>query len=375
MDTSQPAPVAKSVAYSRLSLINGLLLGLSVALGIWLPSSIRLLPVPVSFPYASVIIATLLFTVTGAVAGWLSGRWRNVGSVLLIWVAAAAVMALIVGYQSYQLRSVVTWFLDTRFWGRAIYPYYGGPAFALLIAGFFIFLALAILALLQPYRLEAIENERERKGGLTGTGWRLLLWPVPVLFVVGVLTGSLYGNPAGPIQEVHQAIQIAQSYEGDLIDLERTSGIKVTALRPVQDQLAGEYTLQFGETNEENASTIVVAHFDSGAWINCRVIAGQLNFCYDARPPYTAGFASLLSGEEPSEEECRGCVPGVSDEVLAWLAARRSQLGPDPVVDFVEQQGRYVLMRAEAREGGMAIECWFEGFSPVQLESCYEVAP
>jgi hypothetical protein len=375
MDPSQPATVAESATYRYLSLINGLLMGAALALGIWLPSTLRLLSVPVSYSYASVIAGVVLLAAIGTLAGWLSGRWRKVGPVFLVWLAAAAIMSLVVGYLSYQLRSLVSWILDMRFWGRAVYSSYTGTIFALLIAGFFIFLALAILALLQPYRLEGLENERETRGGLTGTGWRLLLWPVPVLFAVGVLTGNMYSNPAGPIQEVHQAIEAVRSYEGDLIELERTSGIKVTALNPVRDQLQGEYTLQLGESSEETASTIVVAHFDSGAWINCRLIAGQLNFCYDASPPYTIGLASLISGDEPPEEECRACVPRASAEVESWLTARRDELGPDPVISYVEQQGRYVLMRAEARDGDMLITCWFEGLSPVALESCQEVTP
>jgi hypothetical protein len=375
MDTTETPAVNGERLYRRLSLINGLLLGLVLALGIWLPGVIRLVRVPAADAYASVVIAALLLTATGALAGWVSGRWRRAGPVFVVWLAGAALMALVVGYQSYQLRSVVTWLLDSRFWGRGVFPYVGGSLFVLLIAGFFIFLALGLLALLQPYRLEAVENEREAGGGLTGTGWRLLLLPLPLVFIAGMITGGVYQNPAGPIYEVHQAITMVQGYEGDLIELERTQQVKVTALNPVRDQLAGDYTLQLGEIIQENSITIVVAHFENGAWINCRLVAEQLSFCYDAAPPYTVGFASLISGEEPDEEQCRGCVPRAEEEALSWLAARRGELGPEPEIEYVQQRGRYVLMQAAAPDGQAAIECWFEGLSPVTLESCREITP
>lgn len=361
--------------YRRLGLLNGLLLGAALALGIWLPGVVRLLRVPASLSFASAAVSALLLVATGALAGWLSARWRRVGPAFLIWLAAAAAMSLVVGYHSYQLRSLVTWLLDSRFWGRALFPSYGGSPLVLLIAGFFIFLALGLLALLQPYRLETLEHEREETGRPTGAAWRLLLWPVPLVFIAGVITGNLYGNPAGPIQKVHQAITMVQAYEGDLIELEQSQRMGLMALNPVRDQLAGDYTLQLGEIDQETAITIVVAHFDSGAWINCRLIADQLNYCYDASLPYTIGLASLISGEEPPEEVCRACVPRADAATLSWLAARREVLGPEPDIDYVQQHGRYVLMRVAARDGQAAVECWFEGLSPVSLESCHEAEP
>jgi hypothetical protein len=375
MDQTPTTELESERHYRRMGLINGLLLGLALALGIWLPGVIRIVRVPASLSTASVILATLVLVAAGALAGWLSARWRRAGPVFITWLAAAALMSLAVGYQSYQLRSFVTWLLDTRFWGRALFPYYGGSLVVLLIAGFFIFLALGLLALLQPYRLEALQHEREENGRLTGTAWRLLLWPLPLVFAAGLITGNLYGNPSGPIQEVHRAITTVQNYEGDLIELEQTQRTGLTALNPVRDQLAGDYTLQLGEINQETSITIVVAHFDNGAWINCRLIADQLNFCYDAAPPYTVGFASLISGEAPPEAVCRNCVPRAGEESLSWLAARRAALGPEPEIAYVQQRGRYVLMRAAARDGQAAIECWFEGLSPVSLECCHEVEP
>jgi hypothetical protein len=375
MDTTDSRLVEDDSRYRRLSTLNGSLIGLALALGIWLPGVLRLARVPVADSYASIIIAAVLLVGSGALAGWLSGRWRRAGPVFLVWLAAAASMSLVVGYQLYQLRSLVTWVLDSRFWGRGVFPYFGGSLFAVLIAGFFIFLALGLLALIQAYRLEAVEHEREAGGGLTSTGWRLLLWPLPLVFAAGLITANLYGSPTGPIQEVHQAIQEVQGFEGDLIELEQTQRVKVTALNPVRDQIEGDYTLQLGEINQETAITIVVAHFENGAWINCRLIADQLSFCYDAAPPYTIGFASLISGEEPDEEQCRNCVPRAEEETLSWLEARRGELGPEPEVEYVQQRGRYVLMRAAAPDGQAAIECWFDGLSPVTLESCYQVEP
>ena len=139
----------------------------------------------------------------------------------------------------------------------------------------------------------------------------------------------------------------------------------------MQQQLGGDYTLDLVETNPETAQTVFVAHFEDGAWINCRFINEQLSFCDDASLPYTVGFAALISGENP---DCDNCLPQVDQSWARWLAEHRAALGDDPQISFVRQRGAHVLMRA-ASDGGSAISCWFEGANPVRLRQCQETAP
>jgi hypothetical protein len=136
--------------------------------------------------------------------------------------------------------------------------------------------------------------------------------------------------------------------------------------------MSADYTLMIGDSDPIMSTMYVIAQFDNGAWINCRVLADQLNFCYDAAPPYTVGLSSLITGQ-PVPEECRNCVPQSENAQLDWLRSHHDRFGPDLQISRLAQWGRYVLMQVSSESSGQAIECWFEGTSPVWLESCTEV--
>ena len=172
---------------------------------------------------------------------------------------------------------------------------------------------------------------------------------------------------------VHDAIQTGRTYEGDLFELGLRDGINYSAIRGVRDQMSPNYTLFLGESDPESSSTTIVAHFDNEAWINCRVIAGQLNFCYDASPPYTLGLASLITGE-PIPEDCRNCLPRADEPLLAWLGAKGDNFRGQLQTLRLAQRGSHVLMRVESERSDYAIECWFEGISPVRATKCEEAS-
>ena len=136
--------------------------------------------------------------------------------------------------------------------------------------------------------------------------------------------------------------------------------------------MSENYSLLIGEVNLGVANTIfVVAHFDNGAWINCRVVADQLSFCYNASPPYRQGFSALLTtGETP--EDCQKCTVKINDEQRAWLLARSENFAGSPRLTRLAQWGSYVLMRAESPDGDYAVECLFNSISPVRLDHCRE---
>ena len=99
--------------------------------------------------------------------------------------------------------------------------------------------------------------------------------------------------------------------------------------------MTGPYNLQIAELDLTAAeAALVVAHFDNGAWFNCRVIVdpaiAQVTSCYDASQPYLKGFSALLTGE--SIDDCKPCTVRVSDDERAWLRARGEAWGRDPAL-------------------------------------------
>jgi hypothetical protein len=201
-----------------------------------------------------------------------------------------------------------------------------------------------------------------------------LLLPIPLFILIGYITAAITANNAWQsIPLVDRVLHTTREYEGDLFALGLEDGINYTAVDSVSDQLAGNYTLARGTVDPQSSTTIVVIDFDSGAWINCRLLNNQLNYCYDASLPYTIGLESMITGE-PVPEDCRGCTPGVDAEWADWLAEKGTELGTAPVISRVGQQGDYVIMRAEAQDGTSAIQCWFND-TPPQLMRCEDVQP
>jgi hypothetical protein len=241
----------------------------------------------------------------------------------------------------------------------------------LVLGGLLIILILVILGLLQSYRLENLVSEVSHRGRLNGRGWLSLLLPLPLVFLVSLVTQSVMSNPTAPALSItNRAITVAQNYEGDLRELNMGDGISYAALRPVQEAIDGEFTLSIVDVNPLNATVIVRADFANGAWVYCRVINGQLSFCYDASPGYVDGLRVLVTGQ-PAPEACRGCVLQATDEASAWLVERRERFGDDPAIERVAQQGSHVLMRVTGDE--IAAECWIEGVAPAMLMACEEV--
>ncbi len=361
---------SQQIYYRRASQWNGVFIGLALALGVWGVEAVRLAQVPVPLQYPSLILAGFVLIGLTGFTGWLTSRWEKIGLVLLVWLVTAVLASFLIAYQPTFGRTLSVWLADRRFWGLPIYPFTIDRAIAPVLAGFFVILLLVILALLQNYRLEGISREVNANGRLQIRAWLQLLLPLPVIILAGMVTRDVVGDPsAQAVQIVHHAIQRTLAYDGDLFELGLREGLNYSALNTVRDQLSPDYTLAIGGLQPEASITYVVVRFDNGAWVNCRIISEFLSFCYDAAPPYTIGLTSLITGEAPPEN-CLGCLPQVSADWQTWLQSKGSNFTETPHIQRLAQWGGYVLMRAESDD--YALECWFIGISPVQLDHCEE---
>ena len=368
-----PVDHHRQPVFRRLGLINGLLIGAALALGAWGGEAWRVARLPVSHYLPALVFGFALIVALSGLVGWLTSRIARTPVTVLLWVAVAIISMLIMSYLPFYGRTFAVWLADSRFWGRDVFPYtLGGGAAGIVLGGLLIILALGILGLLQAYRLENIASEMGRRGRLNGRGWVSLLLPLPIVFLASLVTQSMMSNPTEPALTVtNRAISTAQSYEGDLRELDLGDGISYAALRAVQPLIGGPYTLSIVDNSPASATVFVGADFESGAWIYCRVINDQLSFCYDASPPYIHGLRSLVTGQPPPED-CRGCALRATDEAATWLAERRDRFGDEPAIARVARQGSHVLMRVTGLDG-YAAECWVAGVAPTQLTECYEV--
>jgi hypothetical protein len=357
--------------YRRLSLINGVLIGLALGLGAWGVEMARVARLPVTSYLPALFLGIGVAALLGGLIGWLTGRVARTPATVALWAAAGIAFMFLMSYLPYQGNSFAVWLADSRFWGRPVFPstLEATPG-GIILGGFFIILTLVVLGLLQNYRLESLAAEMRHRGRLSGRGWLSLLLPLPVVFLVSMATHNVMSNPSAAAVEItHLAISRAQPYEGDLRELDLADGISYAALRGVQGMIDGPYTLNVVDIDPTNATVIIGAQFQSGAWVYCRIISGQLSFCYDATPSYTVGLRSLITGEA-LPDDCRGCALAATQSAAAWLSQRRDLLG-DVTLERVAQQGSHVLMRATSPDGH-SVECWIVGVTPTQLTECRE---
>lgn len=358
----------------KLGLRNGLLVGLALALGVWAPDAILLSTSHVRHIYPSLVLGLVCLLLLGGLAGWLTAVTAKIWAGVLIWLAAAVLMTLVIGHLPYEGRSWLQWLADRRSWGLSLYSFGEVAEQTMVFAGFFILFMLAFLGLIQGIRMESIAGEIPSQGRLTGRGWFMMLLPLPFVAAVGLVADGMVNKPMRVAPRlVHEAIETSRTYAGDLFALSLESGLNYNAVTPVRDQVgadAGEYTLSIGSVDLGLSDmVVVVADFDGGSWINCRVVADQLSYCYDASQPYYRGLSELLSsGQVP--DDCPACAISVSDDQRSWLLGRSVSFAGSPHVTRLAQWGSSVLVTAESTAGDYALECRLQGFNPVRLESC-----
>jgi hypothetical protein len=325
-------------------------------------------------PISGFVLASILVVILSATTGWLSARFGKAWFTVLAWLVTAVLIVLIIGYETSHIRTLLIWLADPRFFGFSIFPLPVGSLLPVMIAGFFIALVLGVLAFAQDYRLEGTHSRLGDNHAFTLGALLFLCLPLPIVILAGFITNNMLGGSSAPfaIQLVHEAIQNGRTYDGDLFELYLEEGVNYNAISGVREMMSENYTLSIAGYDPASSSIMVSADFDNGAWINCRVANEQLSFCFDASPPYTVAFFSLITGE-PLPENCSGCLVRVDENLRGWLMARADNFDNQPQMEKIAQWGAYTLIRAEAPSGEYQVECWFRSVTFIELESCSEV--
>ncbi len=360
---------------ARLGLLNGGLIGLALALGALGPGALVAGGAVAPLWYAGLVSGLIALVVLAGLTGWVTAFLRKTALSLLLWMAAGVGITTVLGHLPYEGNTLMAWLLDRRFWGLPLFPFSPAALARQVMAGFFIFLALAILGLLYLHRLEGIADACTADQRLTARAWLLLLLPLPLLFGVGLIADNLAYQPVRrALGLTDQVIRTARTYDGDLFALSIERGVNYNAAAAVRHLLSPSYTLSIGEIELGAAGTVfVVAHFDNGAWVNCRIVADQVSFCWDASPAYLRGLPALLAGQTVAD--CPECTVAVDAAARTSLEAQQARFAEPPQVHRLAQQGSYVWMRAESLAGDQAVDCLLQGITPVRLVECRAVSP
>lgn len=378
IDFFDNADLHTMAGYRRLGVLNGVLIGLVIAVSYWLPKILELYRLPIWVSYAGPIGSALTIILLCTLTSWLTARMSRIIFTFVLWLITAVLVTMSLGFMPNLAHNWSIWFLDDRF---ANLPIMNVPNlnewWSFAVAGYLLIIAILALAVLQDFRLEKAFGELSDNKRLTIRAFMVLFIPSLLTAVCVYMMPDFLGSaPRHALRMTHQGISEGRQIEGDLFAVSLETGFNYSALNGVIDQIDGEYQLMLGEIDELGSTIVIVANFESGAWINCRVNADYLfakyfSFCYEAQRPYTIGFSSLITGE-PLPENCFGCLPAVDAEWQSWLEERVTLLGDDVTFARIAQQGRFVLAQARSSDGDYAFDCMFEGLEDVSLLYCTE---
>ena len=334
---------------------------------------------PVWFPYGGAILSGVAVLLLGAFAGWLSSTLRHPLSALLVWLATAVLICVSLGMLPPLGQNWAVWLAEDRFSGL---PVVQSPDhlfwWSYLIAGFLMISLLPLMAILQNNNLVSAHQELINGRGVNKQVLFRLLLPALLAGFVGALFPDLTTSaPREALVMTDRAIQRVRDYDGELFQLSLDTGFNYNALDSVRDQLAGPYTLLVNEVVDEWSSAIVTAHFESGAWVNCRVNITQedatyFSFCFDAGIPFNEGMNHLLYNNVP-EDSCRRCEVTADATWQTWLQERADLFDAPPTWERAVQHGRFVILEAATNQNSK-ISCQLEGSEVIQLVACEEVA-
>ncbi|MCA9920105.1 MAG: hypothetical protein KC445_19240 [Anaerolineales bacterium] len=364
-------------SFRRLGLVYGFLMGLAIAVGFWLPKMLVMSRLPVWFPYGGAIVSGLAVLLLGSLAGWLSSALRRPLFSLLIWLGTAVLICVSLGVLPPVGQNWAVWLADDRFAGLKVVQ---SPDhlfwWSFVIAGFVMVSVLPLMSILQNTNLVSVHQEVVYGRRLNRQIVFRLLLPTLLAGFLGALFPDLTTSaPRGAVLITDQAIQRVRDYDGELFELSLDTGFNYNALDSVRGQLDGPYTLLVNEVVDEWSSAIITAHFDSGAWVNCRVNITQedatyFSFCFDAGIPFTDGMNHLVYANVP-EDSCRRCEVTADATWRTWLQERAGLFDQPPVWERVAQYGRFVIIQATTANNG-SITCQLEGSEVVTLTSCEE---
>jgi hypothetical protein len=363
-------------SFHRLGLWQGLLIGFGIVIPFWLPKLIILARLPLQFPYGGIIVSSVAIFLLCAATGWLTSHMRRVSLVMISWLVTAVLICVSLGYLPPAGNNWAIWLADGRFANLSIFQPPGHLFWwSYVIAGLLLIVLLTLMGVLQNINLVKAHQELGN-GRLNRKATFILLLPALLASLGAAVIPDLSGGaPRGALSYTHQGIQTARSYDGDLFWFSQDSGFNYNALESVLDQLDGSYTLLVNEIDPSWSSIVVTAHFDSGAWVNCRVNSDQrkatyLSFCFDAAPLFTEGLNYLLNGETPPEA-CRRCEIMADSNWQQWLQERVNRFDTTPKWERLAQYGRFTFMQATT-DSGYSITCQLEGAEDVQVVSCEE---
>jgi hypothetical protein len=363
----------------------GLTFGLSFALIIWGRDGALLALAKANMAWGKLLLGLPLAVIIASLAGWLASLFSSTAVYIVLWTVAGALLGWLTGRLPFDSGNIAAWLADQRLWGLPVLPY-GESAQVrtqlLLFIGGGIGIAVGFL---ESLAVQWAWDRATPRGRMSLQSWIVLLACIPLVIPMATLAEDLvYQRMRIPQQRVSESVALALSGAGEEAFKQRN--LNYFAIDTFYENLSQNYLIhQVGYRDIGGyTSTQVDAVFEDGFALRCETTEvgmflspeHRVLICADISKKYAGWMDDLIHASLTDERRWLDDpmrTLSVEEDVISWLRSHTDQIGSSYQVIETGQQGGWVFMLARF-DTGFEIVCRFHGTSSVQLDQCENVS-
>jgi hypothetical protein len=362
----------------------GLTFGLSFALIIWGRDGALLALAKANMAWGKLLLGLPLAVIIASLAGWLASLFSSTAVYIVLWTVAGALLGWLTGRLPFDSGNIAAWLADQRLWGLPVLPY-GESAQVrtqlLLFIGGGIGIAVGFL---ESLAVQWAWDRATPRGRMSLQSWIVLLACIPLVIPMATLAEDLvYQRMRIPQQRVSESVALALSGAGEEAFKQRN--LNYFAIDTFYENLSQNYLIhQVGYRDIGGyTSTQVDAVFEDGFALRCETTEvgmflspeHRVLICADISKKYAGWMDDLihasLTGERRWLDDPMRTL-SVEESVISWLKDHSDQFSESYQVTRMGQQGGWVFMSARF-DTDLEMVCRFHGTSSVQVDQCEEV--
>jgi hypothetical protein len=369
--------------FQSAGIAYGLVFGLSFALIIWGRDAVLLASIGANLAWAKLLLGLPISVLICMLVGWLASLSSSTAVYVVLWAITGALLGWLTGRLPYDGGNVAAWLADRRLWGLPVFPY-GESAQTrtelLLLIGVGIGIAVGFF---ESLAVQWAWDRATPRGRMSLQSWAVLLVCIPLVIPAATLAEDLvYQRVRVPQQRVGESVALALSGANEEAFKQR--GLNYFAFDTFYEDLSQNYLIHLAGYRDIGGytSTQIDVVFEDGFTLRCETTEvgmflspeHRVLICADISKKYAGWMDDLihagLTGERRWINDPMRTL-NIEEDVISWLRSHDDQLSESYQVTRAGQQGRWVFMAARF-DTGFEMICRFHGTSSIQVDRCEE---
>jgi hypothetical protein len=362
----------------------GLIFGLSFALIIWGRDAALLASAKTDMAWVKLLLGLPIAVIIASLVGWLASLFSSTAVYIVLWTIAGALLGWVTGRMPFDGGNIAAWLADRRLWGLPVFPY-GESAqvrtqLLLLIGG-----GIGItVGFLESLAVQWAWDRATPRGRMSLQSWIALLVCIPLVLPLATLADDfVYQRVRIPQQRVSETVALALSGADEATF--KQHNLNYFALDAFAEDLSPNYVIHLAGYRDIGgyASTQVDIAFEDGLVLRCETTEVGMFFspqhriltCMDVSKKYASWMDDLIHASLTDERRWLDDpmrTLSVEEDIINWVRSHNDQLSESYQVTRAGQQGDWVFMSARF-DTGFEMVCRFHGTSSIQIDQCEEV--